>query len=206
MKVLIAEDDLVSRHLLQVKLKQWGYEVVETKDGQEAWHVLQQKDAPHLAILDWMMPGMDGIDICRNARAFAHLQTTYFILLTTRNNQEDIIKGLEAGADDYITKPFESQELQARVQVGARIVRLQDELAMRVSELEAALAKVKQLEGIVPICSYCKKIRDDKNYWQRIEQYITEHSEATFSHGICPDCYEQYIKPELDELRAARGE
>ncbi|MCB0209782.1 MAG: response regulator transcription factor [Anaerolineae bacterium] len=205
MKILIAEDDLVSRHLLQVKLRQWGYDVVETKDGQEAWQALQQEDSPQLAILDWMMPGMDGIDICRNARASTRLQSIYFIMLTTRNNQEDIIVGLQAGADDYITKPFESQELQARVQVGVRIVRLQSELAARVSDLEAALDKVKQLEGIMPICSYCKKIRDDKNYWQQIEEYITEHSEATFSHGICPDCYDKYIKPELDELKASRG-
>ena len=203
--VLVVDDSRLQRKILQASLSRWGYRVLEAPSGDEALQICAQVQ-PDMVISDWMMPGMDGIDICRNARAFAHLQTTYFILLTTRNNQEDIIKGLEAGADDYITKPFESQELQARVQVGARIVRLQDELAMRVSELEAALAKVKQLEGIVPICSYCKKIRDDKNYWQRIEQYITEHSEATFSHGICPDCYEQYIKPELDELRAARGE
>lgn len=201
MKVLIAEDDMVSRHLLHIKLNQWGYDVIETKDGHEAWLALQQENAPHLAILDWMMPGMDGIDICRTARASAQFQSIYFILLTTRNDQKDIIEGLQAGADDYITKPFESQELQARVQVGARIVRLQSQLAARVSELEDALAQVKQLEGIMPICSYCKKIRDDQNYWQQIEKYISEHSEATFSHGICPDCYEQYVQPELDQFR-----
>ncbi|MCB0163747.1 MAG: response regulator [Anaerolineae bacterium] len=201
MRILIAEDDLVSRHLLHVKLSQWGYDVIETKDGHEAWQALHQANVPQLVILDWMMPGMDGIDICRNARALAQFQSIYFILLTTRNNQKDIIEGLQAGADDYITKPFESQELQARVQVGARIVELQSELAARVSELEAALAKVKQLEGIMPICSYCKKIRDDQNYWQQIETYITEHSEATFSHGICPDCYEKYVQPELDQFK-----
>jgi len=199
-KVLIAEDDLVSNHLLQVKLRQWGYEIVETKNGHEAWQALQRENAPQLAILDWMMPGMDGIDICRNVRASSKLQSMYIILLTTRIDQKDIVEGLQAGADDYITKPFESEELQARVHVGARIVRLQSELAERVTELEEALAKVKQLEGILPICSYCNKIRDDRDYWQQFEKYISQHSQAMFSHGICPDCYEKYVKPELDEL------
>ncbi len=198
MKILIAEDDLVSRHLLQVKLRQWGYDVIETDNGVDAWQSLQQENAPPLAILDWMMPGIDGIDICRSIRASARLKAMYVILLTTRDNQTDIIAGLHAGADDYITKPFESEELQARVQVGARIISLQAELADRVTALEAALAKVKQLEGILPICSYCKKIRNDQDYWQQFEIYITEHSEAMFSHGICPDCFEKYVKSELE--------
>jgi len=198
MKILIAEDDLVSRHLLQVKLRQWGYDVIETDNGVDAWQALQQENAPPLAILDWMMPGIDGIDICRSVRDSAKLKAMYVILLTTRDNQTDIIAGLHAGADDYITKPFESEELQARVQVGARIVSLQAELADRVTALEAALAKVKQLEGILPICSYCKKIRNDQDYWQQFEIYITEHSEAMFSHGICPDCFEKYVKSELE--------
>lgn len=172
MKVLIAEDDPVSRHLLQIKLKQWGYEIIETEDGSEAWQALQQENAPQLAILDWMMPGMDGIDICRDVRASARLRSTYIILLTTRIYQKDIVEGLQAGADDYITKPFENQELQARVQVGARILGLQSELAERVRDLENALTKVRQLEGIIPICSYCKKIRVDQNYWQQLKVYL----------------------------------
>lgn len=201
MKVLIAEDDLVSRHLLKTKLNQWGYETVETQNGNEAWQALQQDGAPQLAILDWMMPGMDGIDICRKARASSKLHSMYIILLTTRGDQQDIIEGLQAGADDYVTKPFESQELQARVRVGARIMKLQSELANRVKELEGALEKVKQLEGIMPICSYCKKIRDDQDYWQQIETYISDHSEAVFSHGICPDCYVKYVQSEMEQLR-----
>jgi DNA-binding response OmpR family regulator len=200
MRVLLAEDDPVSRYLLQAKLKQWGYDVTETSDGNEAWLVLQQENTPQLAVLDWMMPGLDGIDICRNVRASSKLQSMYLILLTTRDTQKDIIEGLQAGADDYITKPFESAELQARIQAGARIVKLQSELTKRIGELEDALAKVKQLEGVLPICSYCKKIRDDQDYWQEFENYILEHSEAMFSHGVCPDCYEKYIKPELDRL------
>jgi sigma-B regulation protein RsbU (phosphoserine phosphatase) len=200
MKILIAEDDPISRHFLLVKLSQWGHKTIETKDGIEAWQAFQQENPPQLAILDWMMPGIDGIDICRRVRASSRLQSIYIILLTTRDAPKDIVEGLQAGADDYITKPFESQELQARIQVGARILRLQSELIEQVKNLNEALAKVKQLEGILPICSYCKKIRDDQDYWQQIEKYISEHSEAMFSHSICPECYEKYVKPELNGL------
>jgi phosphoserine phosphatase RsbU/P len=125
----------------------------------------------------------------------------YLILLTAKGRREDIITGLKAGANDYVTKPFDREELRARVQVGARIVELQHSLADRVHALEEALARVKQLQGLLPICSYCKKIRDDQNYWQQVENYISRHSEAQFSHSICPGCYEQLVKPELDQLR-----
>jgi DNA-binding response OmpR family regulator len=182
-------------------LGQWGYDVIETNDGNEAWQALQQENVPQLVILDWMMPGIDGVDICRNVRASPKLQSIYVILLTARGGQKNIIEGLQAGADDYVTKPFESEELQARVQVGARIVKLQSELAERVKELEDALVQVKELEGILPICSYCKKIRNDQDYWEQFEAYISQHSKARFSHGFCPDCYEKYVKPEWDRFK-----
>jgi response regulator RpfG family c-di-GMP phosphodiesterase len=126
-------------------------------------------------------------------------------LLTARASREDKIQGLQAGADDYITKPFDPQELRARVQVGIRVLELQGALAQRVRELEEALSRVKQLQGLLPICSYCKKIRNDRNYWQQVEGYITEHSEAQFSHGICPDCYAQYVRPELERMQGQAG-
>ena len=197
MKILIAEDDVVSRRMLQVFLSRWGYEVVIATDGAEAWRVLENGDAPKLAILDWMMPVMDGIEICRRARLAPHAASTYLILLTARGGNQDIVRGLDAGADDYVTKPFNQEELRARVNVGVRVVELQTALADRVVELERALAGVNQLQGLLPICSYCKKIRDDRNYWQQVEGYISSHSEAQFSHGICPDCYENIVKPEL---------
>ena len=201
MKVLIAEDDTVSRRLLEATLIRWGYEVVVASDGVEAWEALQSDGAPSLAILDWMMPGLDGLEVCRRIRKMPSSTPPYLILLTAKGGREDLVTGLEAGANDYVTKPFNREELRARVQVGVRMVELQQHLADRVRALEEALARVKQLQGLLPICSYCKKIRDDQNYWQQVESYIAEHSQAQFSHSICPDCYEKLVKPELDHLR-----
>ena len=194
MKILIAEDDSVSRRLLTAALSKWGYQICVASDGNEAWQALQQQDAPSLLVLDWLMPGIDGLELCRKARALPRYQSAYIILLTGRTTKEDIISGLEAGADDYVTKPFDPGELRARVSVGVRVAQLQLNLADRVSELEAALAKVKTLSGLLPICASCKKIRDDKGYWTQIESYIRVHSEADFSHGFCPDCARKWME------------
>lgn len=198
MKILIAEDDPVSRRVLEATLVKWGYEVVVTYDGVEACAALQKDDAPHLAILDWMMPGLDGVEVCRRVRQTARPIPTYIILLTAKSGKEDIVTGIEAGANDYLTKPFNRDELRVRVRVGVQMIELQTTLAKRVTELEEALAHVKQLHGILPICSYCKKIRDDQNYWQKVESYITQNSEAQFSHSICPGCYADVVQPQLD--------
>lgn len=204
MKILIAEDDRVSRRLLEKTLSDWGHEVVVTSDGLAAWEVLQQPDAPNLAILDWMMPGIDGVSLCRLVRKTPSASPTYIILLTAKNRKADIVEGLIAGANDYVTKPFDRSELQARVQVGVTVVDLQRNLANRVMELEQALAHVKLLQGILPICSYCKHVRDDQNYWQSVECYVSDHSEAKFSHSICPTCYEIVVEPMLAEMKTQR--
>jgi sigma-B regulation protein RsbU (phosphoserine phosphatase) len=198
MKILIAEDERISRYLLENTLATWGYEVVVARNGVEAWEVLQQPDAPHLGILDWMMPGMDGVEVCRRARQVETCTPPYLILLTAKGTKANIVEGLSNGANDYITKPFDRNELRARVQVGVTVVQLQQNLAKRVSELEAATAHVKLLQGILPICSYCKHVRDDQNYWQTVETYISDHSEAKFSHSVCPQCYENVVKPQLE--------
>ena len=205
MKILIAEDDPVSRKLLETLLIKWGYEVVVTCDGEQAWEKLHQKDSPKLAILDWMMPGIDGVEVCRKAREADSTKTTYIILITAKGSKEDIVEGLQAGADDYLTKPVNSKELQARLQVGIRILELQNSLADRVTELEKALSHIKTLQGFLPICSYCKKIRNDQDYWEQVEGYITKHSEIVFSHGICPDCYEKYAKPQLKQIKQRKS-
>jgi len=193
-KILIAEDDSVSRRLLQAALDKCSYEVVVACDGNQAWHALQQQPVPSLLILDWLMPGMDGVEICRKARALPDYRSAYIILLTGKNSKEDVVMGLDAGADDYVTKPFDPGELRARVSVGVRVAQLQLNLAERVRDLETALAKVKTLSGMLPICAACKKIRDDRGYWTQIESYIRHHSEAEFSHGFCPECAQKWME------------
>ncbi len=196
MKILIAEDDFTSRTMLAAVLKKNGYEVVETADGSQAWLELQKPDAPRLAILDWMMPGLDGLEVVDRVRASQPTQPPYLIILTTRDQKADIIAGLEAGADDYLTKPFDAGELRARVEVGQRMVQMQKQLAAKIEELSQALEQIKTLRGIVPICANCKKIRDDAGYWQQVEVYVRDHTEAEFSHGLCPDCM-QALYPDL---------
>jgi phosphoserine phosphatase RsbU/P len=200
MKVLIAEDDSVTRKMVESILFNWGYDVVLACDGDEAWQALQHENAPNLAILDWIMPGMDGIELCRKIRETKSFHSLYIILLTVKGQKKDIVEGLRAGADDYITKPFDRDELRARVQAGIRILELQASLTSRVIELENANANIKQLQVLLPICCYCKKIRDDHNYWEQVEEYIGQHLEVKFSHGICPECYEKVVKPELENI------
>lgn len=153
-----------------------------------------------MAILDWMMPGMDGVEVCRKIRATKFADPAYLIILTVRNKTEDIVKGLKAGANDYIVKPYNAEELQVRVGVGCRVVEMQTTMARQIKELQSAMAQVKTLRGLLPMCAYCKKIRDDKQYWREVESYVSTHTEAKFSHGICPDCYKKHIQPGLDKI------
>ncbi len=197
MKVLIAEDDLIPRMMLQGTLTDWGYEVIALADGEEALRAFQADGAPKLGILDWGLPGMSGVEVCRHVRARPAADPPYLLLLTGRDAPADVVAGLESGADDYVVKPFDPEELRARLHVGRRLLGLQSNLAARVHELEETLARVKQLEGLLPICSYCKKIRDDGNYWQRVEDYLSRHTEVRLSHGICPECWESEVKPQF---------
>ena len=148
----------------------------------------KRSDAPGLVLLDWMMPGIDGVELCRKLRKRKALQPAYVIIVTTRDNKQDLVEGLAAGANDYIGKPFDNDELRARIEVGQRVLELEEKLARRVRELEDALEHVKTLQGILPICIHCHKIRNDKECWERIEKYIMEHTDAEFTHGLCPEC------------------
>ena len=206
MRILIADDDRVSRHLLEADLRHWGHEVRAVADGIAAWDAMQEQDAPALAIVDWMMPGLDGVEVCRRVSGRSPALPCYIILLTARTRPEDIVQALGAGADDYVTKPFDAAELRARVGVGVRVVLLQRELARRITELEDALARVDELQGILPICSYCRRVRSDADSWHGIEEYVAAHSAARFSHGVCPECLRTVLKPQLDELRRAYEE
>ena len=187
MRVLIAEDDRVTARSLQGLTISWGYDTAVATNGATALEMIANL-APQIVLLDWMLPDMDGLDVCRSIRARTESAPTYVILLTARGTHADIVQGLDAGADEYLVKPFDVDELRARLNAGARILGLQDRLAQQVMELEAALASIRKLTGLLPICTYCKSIRDDSNYWHRVEEYVSEHADVTFSHGICPKC------------------
>jgi sigma-B regulation protein RsbU (phosphoserine phosphatase) len=183
-RILIADDERMSTMMLGRTLEQWGFEVVVAHDGAAAWEHISGNAPPALAIVDWMMPGLDGIELCKRIRSAALASPVYVILLTARTSRQDLVAGLQAGADDYLTKPFDPDELRARIHVGQRTLDL--------------MANIKRLTGLLPICSYCKRIRSDQNYWEQVESYITEHTDAVFSHGICPPCLEKAML-EIDE-------
>ena len=146
-KILIAEDDRTSRWTLEAILKKAGYEVIATSNGKEALQVMQGENPPLLAIVDWMMPEVNGVDFCREVREFAALDSTYIILLTGKRQKDDFVNGLESGADDFIRKPFDREELLARLRAAERIIKLQSSLATRVRELNQAVSKIKTPQG-----------------------------------------------------------
>jgi response regulator RpfG family c-di-GMP phosphodiesterase len=156
---------------------------------------------PCVALIDWQMPQQEGPEVCRLARLRLNGPPLFLLLVTVRDSKEDIVTGLQAGANDYVVKPFHKDELLARVKIGAQLVQLQQTLLDRVRELGDALARVKTLSGLLPICGYCKKIRSDRDYWQQVEEYLSKHSEVRFSHGICPECFQIHIQPQLEQLK-----
>jgi phosphoserine phosphatase RsbU/P len=197
MQILIADDDAISRRLATHALTGCGAEVAVAKDGHTAWAQIQGRTESMVLILDREMPGIDGMDLCRRARLLPSFPPLYILMVTGASETIDITTGLDAGADDYVIKPFKAAELKARAEVGMRIVALQEGMARRLAELEQALANVKQLRGLLPMCAYCKKIRVDDKYWQQLEGYLSDHSDAEFSHGVCPTCFPAVI----DEIR-----
>src|SRR5213080_2562524 len=181
--LLVVDDDPVARAQLSALLRAAGYEVRLAEHGREAWDTLQVARIP-VVICDWYMPEMDGPELCRRIRARRDQPYVYFILITSRGGREQYLAGMRAGADDFLTKPVDADQLGARLTVAERILGLRREL--------------QQLEGLLPICAYCKRIRDDQENWSSLEGYIEQRSEAQFSHGICPECYAKHIQPQLD--------
>lgn len=188
MKILAVEDDAVARAVLRQALRRLGHEAIEAPDGESAWDLLQQEPV-RVVVSDWLMPRSDGLELCRKIRERVGAEYIYFILLTSNNaTQENRTTAADAGVDDFLTKPLDVQELWTRLRVAERILRY--------------TTQVRQLEELLPICSYCKKIRDDQNYWQQIEGYISERTGSDFSHSVCPDCYQRVVIPELAQMKA----
>ena len=191
--ILLADDEEPSRRFITYYLTNWGFSVVPAADGMEAASILESDDAPAIALLDWIMPGMEGPELCRRVRQRQNRPFTYLLLLTSKTHKDEIAEGLEAGADDYVTKPCDMKELHARLRVGERMVTLERTLARQVVSLQEALDHVRQLKELLPICAWCKRVRDDEDYWHSIEEYLHVHTGTDFTHGICPHC--------LDTLR-----
>lgn len=191
--ILLADDEEPSRRFLTYYLTNWGYSVTSVGDGLEAATVLDGDNAPAIALVDWIMPGMEGPALCKHVRQQPERPFTYLILLTAKTNKDEVAEGLDAGADDYVTKPCDMKELRARLRVGERMVAVERALAQQVVSLREALDHVRQLKELLPICAWCKRIRDDEDYWHSIEEYLHDHTGTDFTHGICPHC--------LDSLR-----
>lgn len=208
MDVLIVDDEPDIIKILRKYLENHGLGVLTAQNGREAIEILHKSDV-RLVVTDRMMPEMDGITLCRSIRASELSGYVYIIILTVSGSKEDIVDGINAGADDYVTKPFNLEELKVRVDSGLRVLALEQSLHEKikeeeilVGELKAALDQVQKLSGMLPICATCKKIRDDKGYWNKIETYICEHSEAKFTHGMCPDCAKEYRSEYFDKKKA----
>ncbi len=202
MDVLIVDDDRDTINLLKRYLGNRGFGVLTACNGSEAFEILHKGDV-RLVVTDRIMPVMNGLELCQEIRGSNISGYVYIILLTVCDKKDDIMTGIKAGADDYLLKPFNSEELKVRIDSGLRVLSLDNSLREKVTEerrlageLRDALDQVKRLSGLLPVCATCKSIRDDKGYWNEITAYICEHSEADFTHGICPECAEMHY-PEL---------
>jgi DNA-binding response OmpR family regulator len=205
-KVLITDDDPEILHLTATILERAGYEVLEASTGKQCLEAVQAHH-PDIVLLDVMLPDVSGIEVCKQIKANEALQGIFVILVSgVQVSSEYQAGGLDVGADGYLIKPISNKELVARVHSMVRIKRAEDALREKekeqqklISELQEALAEIKTLKGFIPICATCKKIRDDEGYWNQLEAYISEHTDAVFSHGMCPECAEKY-REEIKEL------
>jgi len=188
--ILIVDDVKENLKVLGTILRGKGYKILAANDGHKALETIE-KILPDLILLDIMMPNLNGIEVCKQLKASPRTKDIPVIFLTAKTDSADVVKGLEAGALDYISKPFNHSELLARVNTHLELKKAHDREKELVKELTEALSKVRQLRGLLPICAKCKKIRDDKGYWRRVEEYVSDHSEAQFSHSLCPTCVEE---------------
>lgn len=180
MKILIAEDDPVSVKILQITLEHYGHQVVVTGSGEEAWESFDREPV-RVVLSDWMMPQMDGLELCQKIRGRLRTDYTYFILLTAINTSRDNLRqAMDAGVDDFLKKPLDREAVMMRLRVAERILEFTSQIRM--------------LKDLLPICMFCKRIRDDQDYWQQVESYIHTHTGSNFSHGICPECFSKQMR------------
>jgi len=195
MRILVAEDDPLTLGLLTELVRKWGYETISVNNGDMAWETMQRDDDPLILLTDWQIPGLHGDELCKQARAQLTAKPLHIILTTaTQLTVESKVRALAAGADDYLLKPYDPRELQARLHVGERALVLQVELRKRVAELETALAEAQQLKGLLCICSDCKRVRDEQERWQTIENYLAARMDVGFTHALCPKCMESKMR------------
>ncbi|HVU16918.1 MAG TPA: response regulator [Candidatus Didemnitutus sp.] len=182
MKVLIVDDEQISQMSVAGAVRSLGHEVFVAGNGLEALNLLAKEEVG-VVVSDWRMPVMDGLELCRSVRK-GFERYTYFILLSVAEiSDENYDAALRAEVDDFLPKPVSRRELLGRLHVAERILRF--------------TRQVRQLESYLPICAHCRRVRDDKNYWQQIEGYINERAGTHFSHGVCPDCYQKHVVPEF---------
>jgi len=201
MNILVADCNAASRKQLCEMLQTGGFTPFPAADAAEALKIMLGPGGPSLAVVDWNLPPLEGVGLCCRIRQVKHTPArANFILLIVRD--EDIAAGLNSGADDYVTKPCRPTELVARLMMGAQLIDLQQQLVTRVRELEIALAEVKRFKEFLPICSSCKKVREDDNFWRQLEAYVSTHSGAKFTHGICPECASKLMNSSIAQFEA----
>ena len=191
--IMVVDDTPANLNLLQKMLLDKGYRVLAFPDGKMAL-AAAAKHPPDIILLDINMPEMNGFEVCERLKADAVLKEIPVIFISALIETEDKIKAFALGGVDYVTKPFQFEEVNSRVETHLRLRRQQLELEEERRRLQQALDEIRTLRGILPICAYCKKIRDDKGYWSQVEKYVSDHTDAKFSHGICPACFEREMK------------
>jgi len=195
-RVLVAEDNDKTRIALVFLLQRHAYNVTVVNDGQAALDILLGSDPPHIALLDWEMPRLDGLHVAMGVRTMPARSYTYIIMLTAHDRPADVITAFAAGVDDFLSKPVDAAQLLARLHCGERVLALEARGLERIAELEKAMEEVRTLQRLLPICMYCKKVRDDADYWHEIDAYIHEQTGTDFSHGVCPECMETVVRPQ----------
>lgn len=202
-RILVVDDTDPLRVGTARVLRQGGYPVDEAATGAECLAKVNTF-RPDLVLLDVNLPDTNGFQICRTLKSDLQSHRVYVMMLTaSKTGPDDRSEGLEIGADGYMARPISNRELLAWVRAMERIIRAERERDRLIRELQEALASIKVLRGLLPICSHCKKIRDDKGYWKQVEVYIREHSEAEFSHGLCPDCVRKLYPEYADKILGA---